>query len=175
MTASRCLTVVPHKAVALSLHAHRRPDARVSRPESGTHPDALHRLRRRPATDHPQRRAHAENAMKFMLQVYFNGADERLKHLPEAERQRIVHQFEAFFRRTEVEDGNQLQPSATAVTVRLHDGEVAHSTGPFPTGEPLGGYYIVEASDIDAATAIAGQIPAVRMGAAVEVRALVER
>jgi hypothetical protein len=113
--------------------------------------------------------------MRYMLQVYFNGADERLRQLPEAERQGIVHEFEAFLRRPEIKDGNQLQSPATATTVRVHEDEVVHSTGPCTTGEPLGGYYVVEAGDIGAATAIAAHIPVIRMGAAVEVRPLVER
>jgi hypothetical protein len=75
----------------------------------------------------------------------------------------------------EVKDGNQLQPAATATTVRFHEGEVARSTRPFPAGEPLGGYYVIEVDNIDAAIAIAAHIPAVRMGAAVEVRPLIER
>jgi hypothetical protein len=41
--------------------------------------------------------------------------------------------------------------------------------------EHLGGYFLVEADDLDAALALAARIPAVRMGGAVEVRPLVER
>lgn len=113
--------------------------------------------------------------MRYMLQVYFNGADERLKQLPEAEREAVVQEYEAFFQRPEVKDGNQLQPPATATTVRVHDGGVASSAGPLSPGEPLGGYYVVDVSDINAAVAVALQIPALRMGAAIEVRPLVER
>ena len=49
--------------------------------------------------------------------------------------------------------------------------------GPFssPSGEPLGGYYLVEADDADAAAALAARIPALRMGAAIEVRPVIER
>ncbi|MCW6006561.1 YciI family protein [Micromonospora sp. CPCC 205371] len=113
--------------------------------------------------------------MRYMLQVYFNGADERLRQLPEAEREAIVQEYEAFFQLPQVKDGNQLQPPATATTIRVHEGEIAHSTGPFTPDEPLGGYYVVEVSGVDAAVAIAAHIPAARMGAAVEVRPLVER
>jgi hypothetical protein len=114
--------------------------------------------------------------MRYLLQVYFNGAHERLTQLPQAEREAIAQEYRTFFLRPQVKDGNQLQPPTTATTVRVHDGEVTRSTGPFPTsGEPLGGYYVVEASDIDAAVAIAAHIPAARMGGAIEVRPLVER
>ena len=113
--------------------------------------------------------------MRYILQVYFNGTDERLKQLPEAEREAILQEYGAFFQRPEVKDGNQLQPPATATTIRAQEGELARSSGPFSPGEPLGGYYVVEVSDINAAVAVAAHIPAVRMGAAVEVRPLIDR
>jgi len=111
-----------------------------------------------------------------MLQVYLNGAAARLEQLPEAERKAIVEEYEAFFQSPEVKDGNQLQPSATATTVRVHEGETVQSTGPYSgTGEPLGGYYLIEAADTDAAVALAARIPAARMGGAVEVRPVAGR
>jgi hypothetical protein len=55
----------------------------------------------------------------------------------------------------------------------VHEGEIAHSTGPASTSsEPLGYYHVVEVNDIDAI--IAAHIPTVRMGDAVEVRPLIE-
>jgi hypothetical protein len=109
--------------------------------------------------------------MRYMLQVYFNGAQERLEQLPEVERDAIVQEYVAFFQSPEVQDGNQLKPPASAVTIRVNDGETVRSAGPFPgSTEPLGGYYLVEAGDIDAAAALAARIPAARMGGAVEVR-----
>jgi hypothetical protein len=114
--------------------------------------------------------------MRYMLQVYFNGAQERLEQLPEAERAAIVQEYVAFFRAPEVKDGNQLQPPATATTVRVDDDEIVRSAGTFPdAGEPLGGYYLVDAADLDAAIALAARIPAARMGGAVEVRPIVEQ
>jgi hypothetical protein len=65
--------------------------------------------------------------------------------------------------------GNALQPTATATSVRDSGGEVAVTDGPFAeTKEALGGYYLVEAADLDEAIAIAKQVPA-RFGG-VEVR-----
>lgn len=114
--------------------------------------------------------------MRYVLQVYFNGAQSQLEQLPERDRQAIVDEYIAFFQTPEVRDGNQLQPPATATTVRVHEGETVRSAGPFPaTREPLGGYYLIEASDLDAAVALAARIPAARMGGAVEVRPVVER
>jgi hypothetical protein len=114
--------------------------------------------------------------MRFVLQVYFNGAQTRLDQLPEDQRQAVTGEYVAFFQSPAVQDGNQLQPPATATTVRVHDGETVATPGPFSSsGEPLGGYYVVEASDIDAAVSLAARIPAARMGGAVEVRPVVER
>lgn len=114
--------------------------------------------------------------MRYMLQVYFNGAQARLDQLPEAERAAIVEEYVAFFRTSEVKDGNQLQPPETATTVRIHGDEIVRSEGTFPgAGQPLGGYYVVDATDLDAAVALAARIPAARMGGAVEVRPVVEQ
>jgi hypothetical protein len=58
----------------------------------------------------------------------------------------------------------------------VQDGNTLTTDGPFiETKEALGGYYLVEADDLDAAIALASRIPAARMGGAVEVRPLVER
>ncbi len=66
--------------------------------------------------------------------------------------------------------GNALQPTSTATTVRVRDGETLLTDGPFAeTKEQLGGYYLIEAKDIDEATAIAARIPSARYGS-IEVR-----
>ncbi len=66
--------------------------------------------------------------------------------------------------------GNPLQTVATATTVRVRDGKALTTDGPFAeTREQLGGYYLVEATDLDEATAIAARIPGARMGS-IEVR-----
>ncbi len=114
--------------------------------------------------------------MRYMLQVYFNGAQDEVAQLPDAERQAIVGEYIAFFATPEVTDGNQLQPPATAMTVRVEDAQIVTAHGPFAApGEPLGGYYIVEAEEIDSAIELAARIPAARMGGAIEVRPVVER
>jgi hypothetical protein len=72
--------------------------------------------------------------------------------------------------------GAQLQPVDTATTVRVEEGETLLTDGPFKDAkEHLGGFFLVEADDLDAALEIAARIPAARMGGAVEVRPLVER
>ncbi len=71
--------------------------------------------------------------------------------------------------------GERLQPATTATTVRMQDGELLLTDGPFAdTKEIFGGFYLVEADDLDTALRIAGRIPAVRLGGSVEVRPLVE-
>jgi hypothetical protein len=114
--------------------------------------------------------------MRYMLQVYFNGAQDKVAQLPDAEQQAIVGEYVAFFARPEVMDGNQLQPPATATTVRVQGTQTLTAEGPLAAAaESLGGYYVVEAEDLDSAVELAARIPAARMGGAIEVRPLVER
>ena len=68
--------------------------------------------------------------------------------------------------------GNALKPTSTATTVRVRDGKRLTTDGPFAeTKEQLGGYYLVEAADLDEALGIAAKIPAARYGS-IEVRPL---
>ena len=70
--------------------------------------------------------------------------------------------------------GNALQPTSTATTVRVRDGKVSTTDGPFAeTREQLGGYYLVEAKDLNDAIQVASRIPGARFGS-VEVRPLLE-
>lgn len=62
--------------------------------------------------------------MRYLLQVYFNGALQRLEQLPVVDRAEVVQEYTAFFASPEIRDGNQLQPLASAVTVRVRDGEL---------------------------------------------------
>jgi hypothetical protein len=72
--------------------------------------------------------------------------------------------------------GHQLQGPETATTVRVQDGSTLTTDGPFAeTKEAIGGYYLFEADDLDAAIELAARIPAARMGGAIEVRPVVER
>ncbi len=72
--------------------------------------------------------------------------------------------------------GAQLQPIETATTVRVNDGRTLTTDGPFAdTKEILGGFYLLEADDLDRALELAARVPAARMGGSVEVRALVEK
>ena len=69
---------------------------------------------------------------------------------------------------------NRLQPPRTATTVRVRNGKVSTTDGPFvETKEQLGGYYLIEAKDLNEAIQIASRIPGARFGC-VEVRPVAE-
>jgi hypothetical protein len=92
----------------------------------------------------------------------------------EAEREAVTAEYLAIRDDPRVTGGGHLQPVATASTVRVADGTMLVTDGPFAdTKEVMAGYYLLEADDLDAALEIAGRVPAVRMGGAVEVRPLV--
>ena len=75
-----------------------------------------------------------------------------------------------------VTSGLELAPPETATTVRVQDGRTLTTDGPFvELKEAIGGYLFFDADDLDAAIELAAQIPAARMGGAVEVRPIVER
>ncbi len=70
--------------------------------------------------------------------------------------------------------GNALQPTSTATTVRVREGKTLSTHGPFAeTREQLGGFYLIEAKNLDEATAIAARIPSARMGS-IEVRPIMD-
>jgi hypothetical protein len=70
--------------------------------------------------------------------------------------------------------GDALQPTQTATTVRVQDGETLTTDGPFAeTKEQLGGYYLIEADSLDEAIEWAGKVPGARHGS-VEVRPVMD-
>jgi hypothetical protein len=114
--------------------------------------------------------------MQYMLLIYPGEATDSFHALPEEEQNAIVGEYMEIQRASGVTGGAQLQPPETATTVRVDDGRTLTTDGPFTeTKEVLGGFFTLEASDLDAALEIAARVPAARMGGAVEVRPLVER
>ena len=114
--------------------------------------------------------------MKYMLLIYHD--EPSWDGVPEAERQQIYLEYRKL--RADLEaggqfvTGSQLQPISTATTVRVRDGKELVTDGPFAeTHEQLGGYFLIEAKNLDEATAIAARIPSARTGT-IEVRPLVE-
>ena len=92
------------------------------------------------------------------------------------ERDAIMAEYMEIAGDAHVVGGAQLQPVTTATTVRQANGELLTTDGPFAdTKEVFGGFFLVEADDLDGALEVAGRIPAVRMGGCVEVRPIVEQ
>jgi hypothetical protein len=113
-----------------------------------------------------------EDSMKYLLQIY-TGDGSDYERLSDAEKSAITGEYMKIGEDPGVLGGAQLQPLDTATTVRVQDGRTLTTDGPFvATKEVLGGYYLYEAGDLDAAIEIASRIPAARMGGAVEVRPL---
>ncbi|MGN6116200.1 MAG: YciI family protein [Nitrobacter sp.] len=110
--------------------------------------------------------------MQYLLMIYQNEAE--YAKLDPAVLQKNSEEYVAFTQSI-VQSGNfkagdRLRPVATATTVRVRDGKTLTTDGPFAeTREQLGGYYLIEAKDLDAALAIAARIPSARTGA-IEVR-----
>jgi hypothetical protein len=114
--------------------------------------------------------------MQYMLLIYSGEATNEFEGLSEDQQQAIMGEYYAISETPGVTGGNQLQASDTATTVRVQDGETLTTDGPFATTkEVLGGYYLLEADDLDAALALAARIPAARLGGSIEVRPVVAR
>ena len=83
----------------------------------------------------------------------------------------VYADYQAINQTPGVTPGLGLQDPETATTVRVHDGKALATDGPFvESKEALGGYFIFEADDLDAAIEMAARVPAARLGGAVEVR-----
>jgi hypothetical protein len=114
--------------------------------------------------------------MKYMLLINSGGAADGWARLSEAEQKAVTGEYMEISEAPGVTGGEQLQPASTATTVRVQDGKTLTTDGPFvETKEELGGYYMFDGDDLDAAIEIAARIPAARLGGAVEVRPVVER
>lgn len=110
--------------------------------------------------------------MQYMLMIY---EDEKLQAgRSEADMGEIMSAYHAFTEELKAAGGlvagDPLQPTMTATTVRVRDGETMTTDGPFAeTKEQLGGYYLVECANIDEALEWAAKIPTSKTGS-VEVR-----
>jgi hypothetical protein len=95
--------------------------------------------------------------------------------LSEDEQQAVYRDYQALNQTPGVTPGLGLQPPDTATTVRVQDGRTLTTDGPFvETKEALGGYFIFEGDDLDAAIEVASKVPAARLGGAIEVRPIQE-
>ena len=112
--------------------------------------------------------------MKYMLLIYLdeNALSESERQACYAESSQLAHDLRASGKYLAA---SPLQPTSSATSVRVRDDRRLVTDGPFAeTREQLGGYYLVEAEDLDDAIRIAARIPMARKGT-VEVRPLIER
>jgi hypothetical protein len=110
--------------------------------------------------------------MQYLLMIYQNEVEYAKNDA--ATSQKMLAEYGSFtqsiIQSGNFKAGDRLQPTTTATTVRVRDGKTLTTDGPFAeTREQLGGYYLVEAKDLDAAISIAARIPGARIGS-IEVR-----
>src|SRR3990170_4629171 len=117
-----------------------------------------------------------EQRMQYLLLIYSNEAEYDAR--PQAEAAATMSEYGAFTQGI-VQNGNykggeRLRPVSMATTVRVRDGKTLTTDGPFAeTREQLGGFYLVEAVDLDEAIAYAAMIPGAQHGS-IEVRPIFE-
>ena len=118
--------------------------------------------------------------MKYLMLIHQGTAPtprtpEEWERLSEDEQKAVYADYQAINQTAGVSPGLQLDSPETATTVRVDDGKTLTTDGPFvAVKEALGGYFVFEGDDLDAAIELAARVPAARMGGAVEVRPIVE-
>jgi hypothetical protein len=114
--------------------------------------------------------------MKYLCLIY--DEEKKLQAMTKDDSDRFMGEYFAFtegIRKSgHYVNGNALQPVGTATTVRVRNGKMTATDGPFAeTKEQLGGYYLIEARDLNDALQVASKIPSARMGS-IEVRPIAE-
>jgi len=115
--------------------------------------------------------------MKYLCLIYDNESE--WQKFPKDVQDKYMGEYMAFTESIK-ESGqfvgsNQLQPTHTATIVRSRNGKVSTTDGPFiETKEQLGGYYLIQAKDLNDAIQVASRIPSAKSGS-IEVRPVVER
>ena len=115
--------------------------------------------------------------MQYLLLIHDDEA--HWGDMPEDERNAVYGEYTKFTEDVQsagvLVGANQLQPAATATTVRVDDGETLTTDGPFAeTKEVLGGYYLIDVETLDEALEWAAKLPSARYGH-IEVRPVVMR
>jgi len=113
--------------------------------------------------------------MQYLALIYGNETEDAA--IPETEMAGLMQEFGQFTQDIKTSGnwvgGSQLYPVSRATTIRLRDGKRSITDGPFAqTKEQLGGYYVIEANDLDQAIDIASRIPSARYGS-IELRPIV--
>ena len=114
--------------------------------------------------------------MKYLCLIYQD--EKQRQERPKAELDTIAAEYRAFQSDIEMSGqhvvGHGLQPTRAAVTVRVRNGQVSTTDGPFAeTKEQLGGFFLIEARDLNEAIKVAAKVPSARWGS-IEVRPLWE-
>jgi hypothetical protein len=114
--------------------------------------------------------------MQYMLLIYTNEAE--INGRPATENTKMSEDYWKYTQEIKasghLRGGERLEAVTTATTVRVREGKTLSTDGPFAeTREQLGGYYIVEAKDLDEAVGLAARIPGARLGS-IEVRPVVK-
>ena len=110
--------------------------------------------------------------MKYALLIYSNGGE--FQNLTEDQQKAVYDEYMQVSNSPGIVGGEELDAADTATTVRVQNGETLTTDGPLAeTKEALGGFFLFEADDLDAAIEIASRIPGARTGA-VEVRPVVQ-
>ena len=128
------------------------------------------------AADQGAQASHEEDAMKFLFLIYHD--ETVMDALPEGEMQTLIDSaldYDEEIRQSgHYIVSNALQSARTARTIRVRGGKVAITDGPFAeTKEHLGGFFLVEAKDMDEACEVASRFPPARLGT-IEVRPVQE-
>lgn len=111
--------------------------------------------------------------MKYMLLIYAadNAIDESQRQHCYEESTQLTHELAA---RGQFLGASPLQPVSTATSIRVREGKRLVTDGPFAeTREHLGGYFVIDAKDLNEAIGIAARIPGARWGT-VEIRPMIE-
>jgi len=114
--------------------------------------------------------------MKYLCLIY---SDETIwPKLPKSDADKMMNEYldftESIQKSGHYIGGNRLQPTPNATTIRIRNGKVSTTDGPFAeTKEQLGGYYLLEAKDLNEAIQVASRIPGARVGS-IEVRPIAE-
>jgi hypothetical protein len=114
--------------------------------------------------------------MKYLCLIY--DEEKKLEQMPKSEGEAFMGEYFGFTEGIKKSGhylgGNALKPVQTATTIRVRNGKVSTTDGPFAeTQEQLGGYYLIEAKDLNDAIQVAAKIPSARIGT-VEVRPIME-
>jgi hypothetical protein len=114
--------------------------------------------------------------MKYLCLIYDD--EKKMNAMPQEESDKFMGEYFAFTEDIQksghMVHGEALHPVATATTLRVRNGKLSTTDGPFAeTKEQLGGFYLIEAKDLNEAIQVAARIPSARLGS-IEVRPVVD-